>query len=179
MLQAGVPSAQWKLAGDARKLTVALAEQLAQSYPVDQVVTSHEPKAVGTGRTLASGLNVRSVTGADLEEHHRQRTVLMEEAEWQRTLKRFFGSPHVLLFGQETGAEARRRFDRGLRAAQAQYSGKRIAVVSHATVMTLLLAGPNALSPYELWRTVRMPEAFIVHPETLRMIDRVVPDGAR
>lgn len=178
-LQAGVPSAQWQLTGDARSLTTELAAQLASSYPVDRVVTSHEPKAIGTGRTLASKLGVKSVTGPDLEEHHRQRTVLMEEAEWQRTLKRFFGSPQVLLFGQETGAEARRRFDRGLRAAQREHPRQRLAVVSHATVLTLLLAGPNALEPYDLWRTVKMPEALVVHPESLKIIERIMPEGAR
>ncbi len=178
-LQAGVPSSQWKLAGDARKLTVALAALLAERYPVDRVITSHEPKAVGTGRTLAKELGVRAVTGADLEEHHRQRTVLLDEGEWQRTLKRFFGSPHVLLFGQETGAEARRRFDRGLRAAQAEHQGECLAVVSHATVMTLLLAGPNGMAPYDLWRTVKMPEALVVQAQSLEIIERIVPEGAR
>lgn len=185
--QAGVNSAQWSLDAGAAELTAELAAQLAATYPVDLVVTSHEPKAVGTGRTLAAGLGVRSVTAPDLEEHHRKRTALMDGAEWQRTLKRFFGSPHVLLFGQETGAEARRRFERGLRAVQASSAGgtggtgstgRRLAVVSHATVLTLLLAGPNGLAPYDLWRTFRMPEAVVVHPESLRIIARLAPDRA-
>ena len=176
--QAGVNSAEWSLEAGAAELTADLAARLATSYPVDLVVTSHEPKAVGTGRTLAQGLGVRSVTAPDLEEHHRKRTALMDEAEWQRTLKRFFGSPHVLLFGQETGAEARRRFERGLRAVQAGNTGKRLAVVSHATVLTLLLAGPNGLAPYDLWRTFRMPEAVVVEPESLRIIERLAPDRA-
>lgn len=174
--QAGVNSAQWNLDATAAKLTSALAEQMATTYPVDLVVTSHEPKAVGTGRTLAAGLGVRSVTAPDLEEHHRKRTALMEESEWQRTIKRFFGSPHVLLFGQETGAEARHRFERGLRSVQEAHAGKRLAVVSHATVLTLLLAGPNGLAPYDLWRTFRMPEAVVVHPETLKISQRFAPD---
>ena len=176
--QAGVNSAEWSLEAGAAELTADLAARLATSYPVDLVVTSHEPKAVGTGRTLAQGLGVRSVTAPDLEEHHRKRTALMDEAEWQRTLKRFFGSPHVLLFGQETVAEARRRFERGLHAVQAGNTGKRLAVVSHATVLTLLLAGPNGLAPYELWRTFRMPEAVVVEPESLRIIERLAPDRA-
>jgi broad specificity phosphatase PhoE len=175
--QAGVNSAEWSLEAGAAELTADLAARLATSYPVDLVVTSHEPKAVGTGRTLAQGLGVRSVTAPDLEEHHRKRTALMDEAEWQRTLKRFFGSPHVLLFGQETGAEARRRFERGLRAVQAGNTGKRLAVVSHATVLTLLLAGPNGLAPYDLWRTFRMPEAVVVEPESLRILARLAPEG--
>lgn len=174
--QAGVNSAQWELDRSATELTNRLARQMAARTPVDLVVTSHEPKAVGTGRTLAAALGVRSLTAPDLEEHHRKRTALMEEAEWQRTIKRFFGSPHVLLFGQETGAEARRRFERGLRAVQEQHAGKRLAVVSHATVLTLLLAGPNGVAPYELWRTFRMPEAVVVNARTLEIIERFAPD---
>ena len=176
--QAGVNSAQWSLEAGAAELTEELAAQLAPNYPVDLVVTSHEPKAVGTGRTLAQRLGVRAVTAPDLEEHHRKRTALMDEAEWQRTLKRFFGSPHVLLFGQETGAEARRRFERGLRSVQAGNHGKRLAVVSHATVLTLLLAGPNGLAPYDLWRTFRMPEAVVVEAESLKIIERLAPGRA-
>lgn len=176
--QAGVNSAQWSLDANARQLTAELARLLAADFPVDLVVTSHEPKAVGTGRYLAAGLGARSVTGPDLEEHHRQRTALMEEEQWQRTIRRFFGSPHVLLFGQETGAEARRRFERGLRAAQTRHADRRLAVVSHATVLTLLLAAPNALAPYDLWRTIRMPEALVVDPQSLRILQRVAPEGA-
>jgi len=176
--RAGVNSAEWALAPGANALTLELAAALKGKFPVDLVVTSHEPKAVGTGRALATGLGVRAVTAPDLEEHHRQRTALLDEAAWHRTVKRFFGSPHVLLFGQETGAEARSRVEHGLRAAQAAHSGKRLAVVSHATVLTLLLAAPNSLAPYELWLTMRMPEALIVEAATLRIVARVAPAGA-
>lgn len=173
--QSGVRSAQWLLASNARALSAELAALLAERYPVDVVVTSHEPKAVGTGRALAAGLGARMLVGADLEEHHRDRTVLMPEADWHRTIKRFFENPSVLLFGQETGDEARRRFERGLRAAQAEQTGKRLAVVSHATVITLLLAERNDLAPFEFWRTLRMPEALVVEADSLRLVDRLAP----
>jgi len=186
-LEEGVPSAAWELAPGARELTSQLAVRLAAlrlAAPgagalggIDAVVTSHEPKAVGTGRVLAAELGVPASTAPDLEEHHRAGRRLMDEAEWQRTLKRFFANPDVLLFGTETGAEARARFERGVRAALAERPGKRLALVSHATVMTLLLAGPNGLDPYELWRTVRMPEAFVVRADDLRIVERVaLPD---
>ena len=159
-------------------MTEELATQLASRYPVDLVIASHEPKAVGTGRVLAKSLGARMQVGADLEEHHRDRTALMPEADWHRTIKRFFENPSVLLFGQETGDEARRRFERGLRAAQAEHAGKRLAVVSHATVITLLLAGPNGVAPFELWRTLRMPEAVVVEADSLRLVGRLAPDNA-
>lgn len=172
---AGVNSADWALEGNAHLLTGALAAQLRERYPVDVVVTSHEPKAVGTGRTLAARLGVPTVTAPGLEEHHRQRTALLEADQWQRTIRRFFANPHVLLFGQETGNEARARFERGLSAALAAQRGKRVAVVSHATVLSLLLAEPNSVPPYDLWRTLRMPEALVVNPASLEIIERVVP----
>lgn len=174
--EAGVNSAQWALTADARQRTEALARQLIGAYDVDLVVTSREPKAVGTGRTLAAGLGVRSVIGADLEEHHRRRTALMPEAEWFRTIKRFFDNPHVLLIGQETADEARLRIERGVNAALRENPGKRLALVSHANVLSLLLAKPNGVPPYELWRTFKMPEAVVVHPETFEIIERVAPE---
>src|SRR5690606_38600573 len=115
-LEEGVPSAAWELAPGARELTSQLAARLAAlplAAPgagalggIDAVVTSHEPKAVGTGRVLAAELGVPASTAPDLEEHHRAGRRLMDEAEWQRTLKRFFANPDVLLFGTETGARS-------------------------------------------------------------------------
>jgi len=192
-LQAEVRSAEWELAPGARELSVELAGLLAGLRlqapgsppsaelpigPIDLVVTSHEPKAVGTGRLLAKELGVRAVTASGLEEHHRERLEILPQVAWNRTLKRFFANPEVLLFGKETGAEARARFLAAVRALLDERPGQRLAVVSHATVMTLLLAEPNGLDPFQLWRSVKMPEAFVVDAATFRIGARLAPAGA-
>lgn len=191
VLQEGVRAAEWRLAGDSRDLTIQLASQLAQlelSAPggppgsvgaPELVLTSHEPKATLTGRWLASELGVGSATAKGLEEHHRKRTTLLQEDEWHRTLRRFFANPDVLLFGEETATEARERFAAAIREAQAQRPGKRLALVSHGTVMALLLAAANDLPAYDLWRGLKMPEAFVVDANDLRIRQRLTPPGAR
>lgn len=180
-------AATWTLAPGARELTRALAASLAglrlaapggPATPggLDAVVTSHEPKAVGTGRLLASALGVPLATDPDLEEHHRHRKGILEQAAWNRTIRRFFANPEVLVFGSETAAEAGERFRRGVRGALARRPGRRLALVSHGTVITLLLAEPNGLDPFELWSSLEMPEAFVVRSGDLRIVERI---GAR
>jgi broad specificity phosphatase PhoE len=189
-LQEGVRAAEWRLTADARDLTSGLARQLAAlaanradgeavTGAPEVILTSHEPKAIGTGRWLAAELGVSATAVQGLEEHHRRRSVtLLDEAEWHRTLRRFFANPDVLLFGEETASEARQRFAAALRRAQEQRPGKRLAVVSHGTVMALLLAAANDLPAYDLWRGLKMPEAFVLDAD-LRIVRRLAPDGAR
>lgn len=183
-LDSDVPSASWALAPGARELTRTLAAALAPlrlAAPddpealagIDAVVTSHEPKAVGTGRVLATALGVPPATDPDLEEHHRQRKGILEPAAWHRTVRRFFANPEVLVFGSETAAEARARFHRGVRAALDRRPGKRLALVSHGTVITLLLAEPNGLEPFEMWSSLGMPEALVVRSGDLRIVERM------
>ena len=49
------------------------------------------------------------------------------------------------------------------------------ATDGHAKNYSLLLAGPNGLAPYELWRTLQMPEALVVNAQTFRIIQRFAP----
>lgn len=140
---------------------------------IDAVVSSVEPKALATARTLAGVLMVPLSTGADLEEHHRPKAALLEEAAWRRTMRRFFANPEVLVFGSETALEAGARIRRGVKAALNARPGQRLAVVSHGTVLTLLLAEANELDPFELWSSLQMPEALLVSSEGMRIVERL------
>ena len=140
---------------------------------IDAVVSSVEAKALATARTLAGVLGVPLSTGADLEEHHRPKAALLEEAAWRRTMKRFFANPEVLVFGGETAVEAGDRMRRGVKAALEARPGQRLALVSHGTVITLLLAEANELDPFELWSALQMPEALLVRSEDMLIVERL------
>lgn len=182
---AGAAAATWRLAPGAMELTAALAMALAgvrlappggSAGAIDAVVSSHEPKALATARTLSLVLGVPTTTGTDLEEHHRDDVPLMPEAEFLRTVKRFFTRPDVLVFGSETASEAQARFRRGVADALTARPGKRVAVVSHGTVMALALAQANGLEPFALWQSLKLPEAIVVRHD-LTIVERLSLEG--
>jgi broad specificity phosphatase PhoE len=177
--EVGVPAASWPLARSALDEVRRLAEALAQEggAPVDAVVTSLEPKAVATGRALARAWRVPTTIGHDLEEHHRGAMPVLAPEAWRQTIRRFFAQPDVLVFGSETAREAVTRFERGVRAALAERPGKRLALVTHGTVLSASLAKANDLDPFALWSSLAMPEALLVRAADMRLVRRVVPSA--
>ena len=180
----GVPSSAWQLAPGAMERTAALAMALAKVRlaapgdegalgPLDAIVSSVEAKALGTAKTLGLVLGLQSVTGTDLEEHRRANVPHMADAEFKRTMRRFFARPDVLVFGNETADEAKRRFLAGVGAAVSARPGKRLAVVSHGTVIALALAKANDVDPFTLWESLRLPEAIVVRQSDWRIIERL------
>ncbi len=159
--QADVPASKWRLREGTGESIRTLASRL-QPLELDLVVASIEPKAVATGRGLARHLELPFASAPRLHEHERGNLPLLDEDAWQGTVRRFFRHPDVLVFGRETATEARERFRDGLQTAIERNRGARPAVVAHGTVMSLLVAGPSGLDPYELWRNLRMPEAWVV-----------------
>ncbi len=170
--QADVPAAQWRLQEGAGESIRTLAHRL-QPLALDLVVASTEPKAVATGRGLARHLALPFASAPRLHEHERGHLPLLDEDAWQGTLRRFFRHPDVLVFGRETATEARERFRAGLQAAFERNAGSRPAVVAHGTVMSLLVASPSGLDPYELWRELQMPEAWVVRWPEMTLEQRI------
>lgn len=192
--QAGLPAALWTLAPGAMEETAALGRALAavplkvapssegrgagappttSGSGIDLVIASREIKALATARSLAHSLAAEVGTAPGLEEHHRADEPLVEPDEFQRAMRRFFASPETLVFGDETANEAAARFRAAVTSVLASQPGRRLAIVSHGTVMTLLLAAPNGLDPYALWSSLAMPEAFVVRSSDWRIFERL------
>ncbi len=172
------PSTEWRLRADAGGPIRDLADRLGP-LALDLVVTSLEPKAVATGRGLAEHLRLPLTSEPRLHEHDRGNVPLLPDAAWHDTLRRFFRHPDVLVFGRETASEARERFRGGLVAALERNRAERPAVVAHGTVMSLLVAQANDLDAFELWRSVAMPEAWLLGWPDLELKARIAGDGAR
>lgn len=158
------------------KVKLGAPGEAARPGPIDAVVSSHEAKAVATAKTLGLVLGVPTTTSRHLEEHHRG-NLLLDDAEFGRTMRRFFGRQDVLVFGSETASEALARFERGVDETMASLPGKRLALVSHGTVIALALAEPNGLDPFRFWESLRMPEAIVVRRETWTIVERLALDG--
>ncbi len=171
-LRADVPASQWRLVEGAGETIRTLANRLAP-LDLDLVVASTEPKAVATGRDLARHLELPFASVPRLHEHERGNLPVLGEEAWQGTVRRFFRYPDVLVFGSETATEARERFRAGLQTALERNPGERPAVVAHGKVMSLLVASPSGLDAYELWRDLRMPEAWLVRWPELTLQRRI------
>ncbi len=176
----GLAPSSWPLVAGAMEATAALGMALASvtlerggGGAIDLVVSSHEVKAVATARSLAHSLGTVAITAPGLEEHRRPDAGLLEQSEFEATMRRFFASPEALVFGDETASEARERFRTAILALRRERPDSRSAIVTHGTVMTLLLAAPNSLEPYALWRSLRMPEAVVVRSSDWRIVQRL------
>lgn len=168
----GRPPAQWRPSPDAESRVRTLAQRLLP-LGVDLVVAGTEPKAAATGRTLAAQLEVPHTSAPRLHEHDRGHVPLLEERAWLAIVRRSFRHPDVLVFGHETANEARRRFGTALERVLGRTGAGLPAVVSHGSVMSLLVAEPNGLDPFELWRSLAMPEAWLVSWPDLALKTRI------
>lgn len=166
------PASAWGLSAGAGERIRALAGELAP-LQVDLIVAGTEPKAVATGRGLATHLGVPYTSAPRLHEHERGHVPLLDDRAWQDAVRRSFRHPDVLVFGQETANEARRRFRAALERALSRARAERPAVIAHGTVMSLLVAEPNGLDPFELWRSLGMPEAWLVRWPELTLERRI------
>lgn len=179
----GVRPESWSLAPGAMEETAALGLALAKvrlerpGAPVgpgiDAVIASRELKAVATARSLAHALGAELSTAPGLEEHHRSASQLLERSEFERTIRRLSASPDALVFGEETAHEAGARFRDAVTAVLESRAEQRLAIVSHGTVLTLLLAAPNGLDPFSLWSSLSMPEALVVRSADWRIVERL------
>lgn len=168
----GRAAVAWRPARDAGPRIRALGEALVP-LRVDLVVASTEPKAVATGRRLAAELDVPYTSAPRLHEHERGHLPMLEERAWLDAVRRSLRHPDVLVFGRETANEARRRFRSALERVLSRAHAERPAVVAHGTVMSLLVAGPNGLDAFDLWRSLEMPEAWLVGWPDLALKQRI------
>ena len=157
----GVPPERWALSTKGQALCVPLADKLAEHQP-SVVVSSEEPKAAETARLVAEHLGVPWRTALGLHEHDRSNVPHMRSGEFISMVELFFRKPSELVLGRETADAARDRFEAAvLRASAEQHEGN-VAVVSHGTVIALLLGNRNGRTPFEVWRAMGLPSFAVL-----------------
>lgn len=166
------PAALWNLSPAGRAGARALASELAATG-IERVVTSVEAKAHQTGAILAAAAGVPIVTRPGLHEHERATAPFFaSEDEFRRAVIDAMRRPDDLVLGEETATAARIRFTAAVRGAIAEFAGEHLAVVSHGTVIALLVAHASGGDPVDLWRQQRMPWAIRVGlPGLVPMVD--------
>ncbi len=155
-----LPASQWRLANSAYQASEHLARELKR-FKLKHIVTSEEFKAKETGRVIAEELNLPWETATNLHEHERKEVPFMEAEVWQQTIKDFFAKLDQRVLGEETANQALKRFDQAVRDVLKIYS-EPIAIVTHASVLSLFVADHNVLDIYAFWKSLKMPDSVVL-----------------
>jgi broad specificity phosphatase PhoE len=170
---AGVVAREWPLTEEGRARCVLLAERL-RPYALQAVVTSPEGKAVETGRPIGEALAVPLSVVEGLQEHDRAKTTAIHAPdEWHAIIRRLFENPAELVHGSETADQAHERFSRAVESALARSPAGNLAIVTHATVMTLFLSRAAGLDPFALWLSLAMPAYAVLSLPDLQLVELV------
>ena len=163
----GVPSAQWKLSAAGAKAAAALAENF-RDYDFARIVSSPEPKAIGTAEAMASQLGLAVAIDDGLAEHSRRSIGYVSREEIDAGVARLFSIPDALVFGDETAEQCFARFHAAL---ERQSSTRDILAVTHGTILTVYLSRILEIDPLPFWRALPTPAAVILESGTMRVVE--------
>lgn len=167
-----VTSHRWVLSRDGQASCDWLAEALRREG-VAALYASLEPKALETAALVAVrlGLEVRPREG--LHENDRAGLGFLDAGELEERMRHFFASPASLVIGDETADAARARFLAAVRAIQREAGEATVAVVTHGTVISLLLGLDERVEPYDMWKSLGLPSYVVLDGRALRQLEPV------
>ena len=158
-----IPSFQWHLSDEGRKLCFQLAENL-KVYTVKVIFTSPENKAQETAKILASQLGNVPVNVHDGLREHDRRNVSWVEDSFDELMRMFYKHPAEKVFGLETALQAAERIEKAIEDCWKQEVGYDKLIVSHGTVMSLYVSRVvRGVTPFEFWKQLKMPMAMVLN----------------
>ncbi len=166
----GVPARKWRLSDKGRSRSRILGEKLG-GYDLDLVVSSDEPKAVETAEIAARVLDVPIEIVEGLHEHERANVGFLEKGRFERSVERFFCRPADLVFGEETADQAHDRFSKAVYGLSDRFRHKKIAIVSHGTVLSLFVSRISELEPFALWKRLGLPSWGVLCRPDFRVVE--------
>ncbi|WP_181708224.1 histidine phosphatase family protein [Chthonobacter rhizosphaerae] len=132
-----VPVPRWGLSDVGRARVEALVRS-GWLAGIDRILSSDEAKAVETAELVADALGVLIEVDGSMHENDRSATGFLPPAEFEAVADRFFASPTESVRGWERAADAQARIVAAVERALAQPHGRRVLVVGHGAVGTLL-----------------------------------------
>ena len=163
--QSGVASCEWQLTAEGRRRCIPLAAQLT-AFDLDLIVTSTEGKAIETGQIAAQKLGIPCQVADDLHEHKRETAPHYKTiTEFQEAVHALLTKPAELVFGEETGGQARNRFSKAVEGVMQSNPHKNIGIVTHGTVLSLFVSPLTGEEIFTFWQSLGMPAiAAFSHP---------------
>lgn len=166
-----VPASQWRLSEEGRRRCEALAAWLAEYEPA-VVVSSVEPKAMETAQIVAGRLGIPWETMDDLHEHERPLPGLAPSREaFEAQVIHLLQEPGELVFGAETGEEARERFAEAIEQVLDKHRAGNVAVVTHGTVMSLFVSRVAGVDPVRFWQGLGLPAVAVLSLPDLELLE--------
>lgn len=158
-----VPPEQWRLSETGRAACPRLAAALRE-YGPSVVVSSEEPKAAETGELVARELSVPFHTAPRLREHDRSNVPHLRSGEFISMMEVLFRRPDQLVLGRETATGALKRFRNALDDVIEQHGrdDRTVAVVSHGTVIALMLERVGGRRGFDVWRAMKLPSYAVL-----------------
>ena len=172
LLTPEVTAERWPLTPRGREQCPALARRLGE-YGLTKVVASTELKAIETGQLVARQLKVEFETAIGLHEHDRSNVPLIPREQYEERMRQFFAAPQELVYGRESADEALARYRAAVVKVHRENPDETLAIVSHGTVMALLLAQANRRGAFELWLALGSPSLAVVEAETFALCELV------
>lgn len=166
------PSDTWPLSEEGRAATVRLVERLRPHAP-DLIVSSTEPKASQTAYLLAVALDADFQTAEGLEEHHRRKVAYLDQGTFEEKVRDLFRNPDKKVFGEETANQAADRFSKAVKTVQRFNPTRRLAVVSHGTVISLWLERNAGADGLVTWNMLGLPSFVVYDRKTKKVIELV------
>ncbi len=173
-----VSSHAWRLTDLGERQALELAEHVA-ALGSSRVVTSEEPKTIRTGAVVAEALRVPTETRPGLGEHARVTAPYFERpGDFHAAIGALFARPAERVFGEESANEAHDRFHAALTALMAERDDDEL-VVTHGTVLSLLVSRANGLDTFDYWkRELAMPMLVTLTWPTLTLVSTFTPANA-
>jgi broad specificity phosphatase PhoE len=179
-MDACVASNQWPLSEAGRASVPALAQALSPYWPA-ALISSREAKAAETAALLARALGTRFTTVPGLQEHGRASVGWVSDAEFHAGLAGLFARPAEVVFGDESADQAYERFRAAVNDVLDLFPDQNVAVVTHGTVMTLLITrNESNPDPLAFWHRLGLPAVAVLSRPDLaleRLIEKVDVDG--
>ena len=160
-IQKGRPAREWKLSADGRLRARLLSERI-NSYPVDILFSSVEPKAVETAQIIASACDVELHLVEGLQEHDRSNVPFLSRPEFESAVQEFFRQPDTLVFGRETANQAYERFSGAISSLLADHKDQNLVIVAHGTVISLFVSRLTGTSAFVFWEKLGMPSFVVI-----------------
>lgn len=163
---------EWNLSESGRSRAALLTDEL-KPYQPEVLVSSVEPKARQTAEILGESLNLKVQIAEGLHEHNRHGIPFYSHDEFQSIVRKFFEKPDILIFGNETADQALVRFRAAVEVVMKTCIDKRIAIVSHGTVISLFVSWVTGGDGYSLWEALGLPSFVVLDLQNKRLLETV------
>jgi len=147
----------WSLAVGAEEACRELAGRLEPTQ-LTKLISSIEPKAHNTAKLLGTHLDCPVSQAENLHEQDRSGAPFLSEIAFQNNMRQNFEHPNELIWGKETTAEALSRFTTTLKQLVDANPNEKLGIVTHGTVISLLVAKYNFIDGYDFWQKLQMPD---------------------